>query len=149
MLKAKDIMSRDVVTVTMETPVSEVARIFVEKRYNGLPVINTKNEVVGVVTNNDLVDQNKRLHIPTVIALFDAVIYQKGDKQFKKELEKMTGSTVRDICAREPVTVNPEATVEEIATVMAEKRVHTLPVVENGKLVGVVGKIDIIRAMVS
>jgi CBS domain-containing protein len=147
MLTAKEIMTQDVVTVTEDTSVTEVARIFLEKGFNGLPVISETGEVLGVVTNSDLVDQNKRLHIPTVIALFDAVIYR--DKQFKKELEKMTGSLVKDIYTRNPIIASPDTPLEELATIMAEKHVHTLPVVENGKLVGVVGKLDIIRSMVS
>lgn len=147
MLKAKDIMTKDVITVTEETPVKEVARIFLEKGINGLPVISKDGEVLGVVTNNDLVDQSKRLHIPTVISLFDAVVYQKSDRQFKKELEKMTATTVKDIYTRDAITAKPEDTIEDLATIMAEKKVHTLPVVEKGKLVGIVGKMDIIRTM--
>jgi CBS domain-containing protein len=148
MLEAKDIMTRDVITVTEDTPVSEVAKIFFEKRINGVPVVNKEGAVVGVVCNSDLIDQTKRLHIPTVVALSDIVIYLESVKKFKKELEKMAGSTVKDICTRNPVTLTPETSIEDIATIMAEKRVHTLPVVEGGKLVGIVGKMDIIRTMI-
>jgi CBS domain-containing protein len=147
MITAKEIMTKDVVTVTENTPVSEVARIFLEKGFNGLPVVSETGELLGVVTNNDLVDQNKMLHIPTVIALFDAVIYR--DRQFKKDLEKMTGSLVKDICTRSPITVGPDTPLDELASIMAEKHVHTLPVIDGGKLVGVVGKLDIIRSMIS
>ena len=112
-------------------------------------MVDQDDRVLGIVTNNDLIDQNKRLHIPTVIALFDAVIYQKSDKQFKKDLKKMTASLVKDIYTPNPITVEPDTPLEEIATIMAEKRIHTLPVIKDGKLVGVVGKIDIIRSMVA
>lgn len=148
MLKAKDIMTRDVITVTEDTPVSEIAKILLEKRINGLPVLNDQGELVGIVSNSDLIDQTKRLHIPTVIALFDAVIYLERVRHFKKELEKMAGSTAKDIYSKNPVTIIPETNVEDIATIMAEKHVHTLPVMEGRKMVGIVGKIDIIRTMV-
>ena len=149
MITAKDIMTTEILTVTEDTPVSVIAKVFVEKRYNGIPVVDRDNRVLGIVTNNDLIDQNKKLHIPTVIALFDAVIYQKSDKQFKKDLKKMTASLVRDVYTPNPITVEPDTPLEEIATIMAEKKVHTLPVIKDGKLVGVVGKIDIIRSMVA
>ncbi len=149
MRNAREIMTRDVVQVTENTPVEQVAKIFVEHGFNGLVVVSPAGEVLGVVTNNDLVDQSKKLHIPTVIALFDSVIYLESDKKFKKELEKITASTVKDIYTHNPVTVGPDATVVEMASIMAEKHIHTLPVVEDGKLVGVVGKIDIIRSMIS
>jgi len=147
MLEAKDIMTSDVITVTEDAPVSEVAKIFLEKRINGVPVINKEGAVVGVVCNSDLIDQTKKLHIPTVVALFDIVIYLESVKQFKKDLEKMASSTVKNICSRDPITITPETSIEDIATIMAEKHVHTLPVVEGGKLVGIVGKMDIIRTM--
>ena len=147
MRTAKEIMTRDVVTVTEDTPVAEVARIFLERGFNGLPVVSEDGEVLGVVTNSDLVDQSKKLHIPTVIALFDWVIYLESQKRFRKELEKMCASTVRDLYTRDPITVGPDTPLDEVATIMAEKKVHTLPVVEGGRLVGVVGKMDIIRSM--
>jgi CBS domain-containing protein len=147
MLKAKDIMTRDVITVTEDTPVSEVAKIFLEKRINGVPVVDKEGAVVGIACNSDLIDQTKKLHIPTVVALFDIVIYLESVKQFKKDLEKIAGSTVKNICSRNPITITPETSIEDIATIMAEKHVHTLPVIEDGKMVGIVGKMDIIRTM--
>jgi CBS domain-containing protein len=148
MLQAKDIMTREVITVTEDTAVSEIAKFLLEKRINGLPVLNDQGEVVGVVSNSDLIDQTKKLHIPTVIALFDAVIYLERVKKFRTDLEKMAGSTAKDICSKNPITITPETSVEDLATIMAEKHVHTLPVMQGEKLVGIVGKMDIIRTMV-
>ena len=147
MQNAKDIMTSEVITVSPEMPVEQLAKLFWEKRISGAPVMDGDGKLVGVVTESDLIDQAKRLHIPTAIAVLEAVIYLERGRKVEEELNKMAGSTVNDICTHEPATVAPDTPLDEIATIMAEKHLHTLPVMESGRLVGVVGKADIIRAL--
>jgi CBS-domain-containing membrane protein len=110
-------------------------------------VVDDDGGVIGVVTQGDLIEQQKNLHIPTVIALFDAVLFIESAKKFEEEAKKLTGKTVNDIYHRNPVTVTPNTEVNEVATLMAEKDVHTIPVVDGGKLVGIIGKIDVIKGV--
>ena len=147
MLKAKDIMTSEVITVQMETTVNELAEVLWKKRISGAPVLDDDGKVVAVVTENDLIDQSKKIHIPTMISLLDSVIFLESSKKTEKEIQKMAGNTVQDICSRELVTVNEETGLDEIATIMANKKVHTLPVLLDDNLVGVIGKSDIIRSM--
>ena len=102
---------------------------------------------MAVVTENDLIDQSKKIHIPTMISLLDSVIFLESSKKTEKEIQKMAGNTVQDICSEELVTVSEETGLDEIATIMANKKVHTLPVLLEEKLAGVIGKSDIIRSM--
>ncbi len=147
MLTAKDIMTREVMTVKKDTSISELSRLFIEHRVNGIPVVDDDNEVVGMVTQGDLIEQNKSLHIPTVITLFDAVLFLESEKKFEADVKKLTGTKVEDIYSSNAVTVTQETALGEIASIMAEKDIHTLPVVEDGKLVGIIGKLDLIRGM--
>lgn len=147
MLKAKDIMTAEVITVKMETTVNELAEILWKKRISGAPVLDDDDKVVAVVTENDLIDQSKKIHIPTMISLLDSVIFLESSKKTEKEIKKMAGNTVRDICSKELVTVDEDTGLDEIATIMANKKVHTLPVILDDNLVGVIGKSDIIRTM--
>ena len=142
---ARDIMTRDIITVTRETSIQELSRIFMEKGVNGLPVVDDDGNVVGVVTQGDLIEQKKQLHIPTVIALFDWVMPLESEKKFEADVKRMTAAKVGDIYHKGAVTVEADADLTEVATVMAEEDVHTLPVVEDGRLVGIIGKLDIIR----
>lgn len=146
MLKAEDIMTRDVHTVTPETSIEELAKIFVETRVNALPVVED-GELFGQVSQNDLVERDKPLHIPTVISIFDWVIYLESDKLFREEVRKMAARTVRDICRTGVPTCEPATPVTEVAALMAGKAAHLVPVVENNRVVGVVGRLDIIRSM--
>ncbi|MFW8601174.1 CBS domain-containing protein [Desulfobacterota bacterium M19] len=146
MLTAKEIMTTDVISVPPDMPVEDLAALFCEHKIGGAPVMEDGN-LLGVVTESDLIDQNKNLHIPTVINILDAVFVLNPNK-VDQEFQKMAGRTVRDIFSRHSVTVGEDTPLNEIATLMAEKHVHTLPVVTDGKLVGIVGKSDLIKSII-
>lgn len=148
MLRAKDIMTRDVITVKPTTTIEELARIFIEKKVSGVPVVDDNGNIIGIVTENDLISQNKRLHIPTVVRLFDAFIMLESPSKIEKEIRKMAAVTVADIFVRDVITVAEDTPVEDIATIMSEKKVHLIPVVEGRKVCGIIGKMDLIKGMV-
>ncbi|OGW33169.1 MAG: hypothetical protein A2X58_09795 [Nitrospirae bacterium GWC2_56_14] len=147
MLTAKDIMTKDVVTVKPETSIEELASLLVKHQISGVPVVDEKGELYGIVTENDLISQNKRLHIPTVVSFLDAAIYLESSKKFEAEVKRITATRAGDICSRKVLTVTEDTTLVDIATIMDEKKTHLLPVVKNGKMVGIVGKRDVVKAV--
>lgn len=149
MLKAKDIMSEELITVTPATPVIEAARILLDKRINGLPVLDEAGRLVGIICQSDLVAQQKRFPIPSVFNLLDGLIPISSPKGLEKEMQKIAASRVAEAMSSNPETVNPESSLEEIATLMVSKGFHTLPVVERGKLVGIIGKEDVLRTLLA
>jgi CBS-domain-containing membrane protein len=149
MLTAKDIMTREVLTVTPETTVEQLANLLWENRISGAPVMDENGQLVAVATESDLIDQTKKVHIPTVAAILDSVILLENPHKLDEEIRKMAGSRVKDIAARKLITVTEVTPLDEIATIMARQRVHTLPVVDaDGNLVGVIGKSDIIKTYI-
>lgn len=144
MLKAKDIMTGNVITVSLNTTLEELGRLFIEKGISGAPVVDDDGELSGVVTENDLISRNSRLHIPTILRLFDAYL-PLGTSRIENEIKRMTATTVGEICVKNPITVTADTTLEEIATIMTERKIHLLPVVENKRLVGIIGKRDLIK----
>ncbi len=147
MLTAKEIMTTDVVAVTTDTSLKELAKKFVETRYSNMPVLDENGELVGVISETDLVEQQRPMHIPTVMALFDWVFYLDSEKKFKEEVDRVTATTVGELCTRNVVTCSPDDSVRDLAGLMSKHKVHLLPVVEQGKMVGVVARLDLIRAM--
>lgn len=147
MLKAKDIMTRDVITVQNETSVADLARLLTDYNISGAPVVSAEGELSAVVTESDLIDQSKKLHIPTVITILDSVFYLENPDKMENDMKKMAGTQVADICSGPVITISPDTPLDEIATIMAEKNIHTLPVVDGPKLVGVIGKKDIIKTL--
>lgn len=146
MLKAKDIMTKDVITVKPGANVEELARLLMKHRISGVPVVDDEEQIIGIVTENDLIRKNKRLHIPTVIRLFDAYLLV-GSKSMEKEIANMAATTVEEICTREIVSINEDTSLDEIATIMAEQHIHLLPVLSGRKVMGIVGKADVVRSM--
>jgi CBS-domain-containing membrane protein len=147
MLKAKDIMTREVVSVSPETEISQAAKILLDKHVNGLPVSDHKGRLVGIICQSDLVAQQKRMPLPSVFNLLDGLIPLSSPKQYEREIGKISATTVGQAMTPDPVTVGPETSLEEIATLMVEKGFHTIPVLDGGKLVGVIGKEDVLRTL--
>jgi len=148
MKTAKDIMTTEVITADASMPISDFARLLYENRISGAPVYNADKRIMGVATESDLIDRNKRVHIPTVLSILDGFIFLESPEKLEKDIKKMAATTVGDICSKELISVAPDTPLDEVATLMAEQHVHTLPVMDGEKLVGVIGKTDIIRTMV-
>jgi CBS domain-containing protein len=147
MPQAKDIMTHDVITVAPDSPVSEVAQILTDRHISGVPVVNDRKELVGIVCESDIIDQTKKFHLPTVVNLMGYILFLESGKKFEKEFKKMIGLTAGDIMTTPVKTVTPETAVEDIATLMSESHVHSIPVLEGKALVGIVGKKDIVRSL--
>lgn len=145
MLTAKQIMTRKIISVSLDLDVSELAALFWKNRIGGAPVVDESGKLLGIVTESDLIDQSKKVHIPTIMTILDSMIFLENPAKLDKEIKKMTGSKVRDIYSTDVVTVTEDTPMSELATIMADRRMHTLPVVDGEKLVGVIGKADIIR----
>ena len=142
-------MTKNVITVTPATTVTELAQLLASHNIGGVPVLDSSDTLLGVVTESDLIDQKKKIHIPTVVTILDSVFYLENPDKMEKEMKKIAGATVGDIYSKDPITVDEETLIDEVATLMAEKNVHTLPVMRGDVLVGVIGKKDIIKTLIS
>lgn len=147
MLQARDIMTQEVITIGPEASIEDLARVLENHNIGGVPVLEAGGRLVGVITQSDLVKRSRDLQLPPAINILDLHLFLETPSGFKRRLEKMLGDTVREVMTPEPLTISPETPVPEIAALMGRKRVHTLPVVEEGKLVGIVGKMDLIRGL--
>lgn len=147
MLNASDIMTTDVITVKKETPLKVLAGILYKHHINGVPVVDDDGSLIGIICESDLIRQGKKLHIPTVVTIFDAVIYLENPKNIKKEFQRVSATTVGDLYTRDPVTVDEKTPIEEIATIMTQKKIYTIPVMDGDRIVGIIGKADLIRAI--
>ena len=92
-------------TVNKSLSIKEFSKPFIENRFNGIAVRDYNDNVIGVVTQEDLIVQNMNLHIPTVIALFDTVLFLDNEKKFESDVEKLTGTTVENIYNKHATSV--------------------------------------------
>lgn len=149
MIKAKDIMTKDVLTLTPDTEVTKAAKLLLERGFNALPVVDKSGRLVGILCQSDLISQQEALPVPSYFTLLDSFIPLTSLKKMEREVQKIAATTVREAMTPEPVTVSPDTDIEQIAALMVDRSFHTLPVLDGGKLVGIVGKEDILRTLVS
>ena len=149
MQTAQDIMTREVITVTPDTDITHATKLLLEHRINGMPVVDAKQRLVGIVCQSDMIAQQNRIPLPSLFTLLDGYISLTSAKQFEKEVQKIAATQVAQAMTIDPVTVRPETTLEEIAALMVGKKLHTLPVVDKGALVGIIGKEDMLRTLMS
>ena len=149
MLKVKDIMTRSVITTRPDAEIAEAARLLFENDLNGVPVVDASEKLVGILCQSDLINLQKRFPVPSLFTFLDGLISLTSMTQLKKEVDKMAATTVAQAMTPSPVFVEPEASIEEVATLMVEKKFHTLPVVDQSRLVGIVGKKDILKCLMA
>jgi predicted transcriptional regulator len=147
MKKIRDIMTKDVITVREDTSLRELSEIILEKGINGAPVVDEDGKVIGVVCESDLIEKDRPLHIPTVFVILDSFIPLENPFRLEREFKRITATKVGDIYSAPAVTLGPDDDVSSAAEIMSERKYYTIPVVEDGELVGVLGKADILRNM--
>jgi CBS domain-containing protein len=144
---AREIMTPDPFTVAPDVPVMDAAHLMSEKNVGALPVVKD-GKVVGIVTESDLIMQDVRAQFPTYISLLGGVImYPPSVKRFEEGLKKAVAATVGEVMTSEPVVVGPDATLEDLATLLMNRDVSRLPVIEDGKLIGIISKHDLVRSL--
>lgn len=148
MLTAAEIMTKNPVAVKPGDKISEAAAIMLERHFNGLPVVDNAGKLVGVICQSDLVAQQKKLPLPSFFVLLDSMIPLQFPKKFEEQVQRMAAVLVEQAMNNQPRVVSPDTPLDELATLMADAKHYTLPVVENEKLVGVVGKEDVLRTLV-
>jgi CBS domain-containing protein len=147
MIKAEDIMAKEVITVSPDAEVVQAAKILVEENINGVPVVDEEGKMVGILCQSDLIAQQKTIPLPSLFTLLDGFIPLTSMKKFEKDIQKIAAIKVSDAMTVDPVAVSPDTGIAEIANLMVDKNFHSIPVVDEGKLVGIIGKEDILRTI--
>ncbi len=143
----KDLMSTNVVTVTPETLVSEVAEILHQHHFSGLPVVNEQGVVIGTVSERDFITAESNLYLPTYIKMLSNMDYiQGGKKELPHVVNQIINATVKDIMNQQVPFVRPDTPLEQLATIFGEQRVNPVPVTDStNKLIGIISRSDLIK----
>jgi CBS domain-containing protein len=143
-----DVMTANPFVVKPETPLQEAVQILAEKRIGGLPVVDANGQLVGMLSESDLMQRESGV-MPRPFAMFlDLVIYLENPKAFDKELHKAFGQTVEDVMSDRPTTVRADSPLPEAAHLLSQKKMNSLLVLDaEDTLVGIVTRGDIVRAM--
>jgi CBS domain-containing protein len=142
-MQARAVMTADVVTLAPDTPIPEIVRLFRTRGISGAPVVE-QGEVIGIVTAIDLIARHARPHSPVYLPLLDARIPLAGQREYNEIVRHILGMTARDIMTTPVITADADLDVEEIATLMVERPASSIPVLDGGKLVGIITHNDLI-----
>jgi len=142
------IMTEDVVSIGPDTPVDEIARLMWENNLGTLPVVENQR-LIGILTDFDLITRQSKFNAPIYLPFLDAYFRVPGSGD-REQLRRILATTARELMSSDVMTINLDTTVQEAATVMYDKRINALPVVDGtGKMVGIVSRADIVRLMVA
>jgi CBS domain-containing protein len=143
----RDVMTADVATLRPEQAVPEAADVLAEMNIGAMPVVDADGRLVGLLRDEDLIVSEARVHVPTFINFLGLGVPFPGEMHhLEKELKKIAGATVGDVMDTEPPTITADASISDLATLMHDKAVTHVPVVDaDGKLVGIVARGDVVR----
>lgn len=151
MKKVSDIMTSDVISVTPDVKVAQIARLLVDNHLTGVPVVDEHGIVLGIITEEDLIVRVAKLHVPEFVSLLGAIVYLGSEKKLAEEVTKVLATTAGDLVHAEKMTsaedcIGQDATIETLATLMLERNVNPVPVIDHAsKLVGIVSRSDLVK----
>lgn len=145
---AADIMNTNVIKVHPDTDIVSAAKTLLDNQINGVPVVDDQDMILGILCQSDLIYQQKEIPLPPMFSMLDGIIPLGSAKQMDEQMQKIAAINVEQAMVKNPSVVRRETPVSEIAGLMVEKHFHTIPVVEEGKLVGVIGKEDVLKVLV-
>ena len=145
-MKASEIMRTDVVTLSPTAAIQEIARTLRAHGISGAPVVEAERwrQVIGIVTEVDLIARHARPHLPRYLPLLDARIPIGSQREYREILRRILGTTAQEIMTTPVKTVDADADLEEVATLMAEGKANPVPVLRDGELVGIISHSDLI-----
>jgi len=146
--RAKDIMNKEVITIQKHASIEKLSSLLLKHEISGVPVVDDQGNMIGVVTEGDIIVKDSDLQFPTYFKLLDSIIYLESLSKFKRNLKKHMGTQVEDIMSKNVVTVDQETPVNKIANIMTSKNINRVPVVDQDKnLVGIITRADLIKSM--
>lgn len=145
---ARDIMTRDVITVKADEKVEIVAKLMYENKISGIPVVDENNNILGMITEKDLMVKASELKVPFYITLFDSIIFLENPIHFNKQVKKYAAIYVKDAMVRKVITVKEDISVTDIVAIMQKNNINRVPVLKDGKIIGIITRNDLLKSLV-
>lgn len=146
-MQVKDLMSAPIVTVGPTTRVAQAAQLLLKHSLQGIPVVDEEGAVLGVITQRDIVSKHARIHVPVYLPLLGYVMPFRA-RHAEDDVRKVLAVTVQDLLPQDMHSVTSTASIDDVATLMAETGINPVPVIDDGELVGIVNEADIIRLVI-
>ncbi len=144
----RDWMTTDVSSLKETQPVSEAVELLLKKKVKSAPVVDEDGHLLGLISEADLIASETEVHIPTMISILGEVAaWPPSILRFRHDVERSSALTVSSAMSKEVQTASPDQSISEIAGILYDNKIVMVPVVESGKVIGVIGRSDILRCM--
>lgn len=146
-MRVKDLMTRDPIVVRPELPVEALVNLFVARNINGVPVVDESGRLVGMVTTGDLIHRVADERVPSRDSIWQESLYKSVFGRAGTEPNPAEGATAAEVMSPNPAHVVPSDDMAVAARLLIEHKVKCLPVLDDGRLVGVVSRLDLLRCL--
>lgn len=148
-LKAKDIMTTNVITVKSDITVGELSNILLKNKVSGVPVVNKEDKLIGIVTEADIIKDNVKIQFPFYFDPLMVSAYIVDFEKYNENVKDYLNTKVEDIMSQRVKTASPQTPINEIANIMANSKVNRVPIIDDDrKVVGIVTRADVIKSMI-
>ena len=144
---AKDIMTSPVITVTPDTTVEELVKIFINQDISAVPVISEEKKLLGIVTEGNLLYKKVKPFMPQYVNFLGANIYYNGIGEYDKSYRKLLAMTAKELMTKNVVIANGDVTLEQVAGAMVMQHLKVMPIVEDNHVIGIITRRDIMKVM--
>nr|WP_302598776.1 CBS domain-containing protein [uncultured Cellulosilyticum sp.] len=148
-MRARDIMKKNVIFVSKEEKVKDIVSILMQNHVSGVPVVDNNKQLVGIVTEKDLITKEKGLNISSYLEFVASILFIDGEIPYKQKYRHLNYLTASDIMSSPVYAVHLDATIGEIASIMMNRRINRIPVInERNQLVGIIGRSDLLPTLI-
>ena len=140
-------METNIITVLPDTKIEELAVLLIDNKISGVPVVDAHGKLIGIVTEGDLLHKQTTPKTPAINSFLGGLAYTKEFEKYNSDLKKLSACTASEIMTETLAIVNENTTVKEISTIMVDKKINRVPVVENDKLIGIVTRADVLKTL--
>lgn len=148
-MKARDIMVKEVITVKQQATIKEIAKVLVDNKISGVPVVDDDRRLVGIVSEGDLLFKETNPRLPNFINILGAIIYYNGVERYNEDFKKLMAGQASEIMTDKVIVISEDVEIEEVARLMIEHGIKRIPVVQGEKIVGIISRADIIKTLLS
>ena len=148
-MKAKDIMVQEVITVNQYATIEDIAKVLIDNKISGVPVVTDDGALVGIVSEGDLLHKETNPRLPKFINVLGAIIYYNGVERYHEDFKKLMAGQAIEIMTENVITVTEDVEIEEVVKLMIKHGVKRVPVINGDKIVGIISRADIIKTLLS
>ena len=145
---AKEIMTTDVIVAKQDDSIADVANMLIAEKIGGLPVVDSENRVVGIISETDILKKEKYIEAHLYINLLQGLIFLDDLKKVEKDIKQVAAYKVGELMSKDIIKVHEDDKFDDVANVMIKKSINRVPVVDDdNKLKGIICRYDIIKAL--